>query len=187
VLFGGCGYLLPAAARFLDVSEPPRAVDCVMVLGGGSETRPFVAAALVKAGLAKRVLLATARNAPEVQDGVFPPEHEIARRVLVGRGVPAEAVVVLPGECDSTIDEAHALGRFLDREPGVSVAVVTSGYHTRRARGLFRKVLGRRMAGVMFVAAPTDGFDETNWWRYRAGVRTYLNEYVKLAFYAPRF
>jgi uncharacterized SAM-binding protein YcdF (DUF218 family) len=60
------------------------------------------------------------------------------------------------------------------------VAVVTTGYHTRRARRTFRQVLGADAARVRFVAAPTDGFDETNWWRSEQGVRCYLTEYVKL-------
>ena len=40
--------LLEAAARFLDVSEPPRSVDAIVVLGGGVDTRPFAAAALIR-------------------------------------------------------------------------------------------------------------------------------------------
>ena len=49
--------LLRAAARWLDVGEPPRRADYVMLLGGDKETRPFVAAALVSEGWARRVLV----------------------------------------------------------------------------------------------------------------------------------
>src|SRR5262245_21891347 len=49
--------VLPSVGRFLDVSEPPRRVDYVLVLNGDPNARPFAAAALVKAGLAREVLL----------------------------------------------------------------------------------------------------------------------------------
>jgi uncharacterized SAM-binding protein YcdF (DUF218 family) len=181
LLYASRGCYLPAAARFLDVSEPPRRVDYALVLGGGSGTRPFVAAALFKAGLARRILVPRVKPAPEVRDGLAPADHEVMRRVLRARGVPAEAILLLGEECDSTADEARALGAFLAAEPPARVAVVTNGYHTRRARSIFRRALGESAAALVFVAAATDGFDETNWWRFESGVRTYANEYVKLA------
>ena len=59
------GRVLPPVAQFLDVSEPPRPVDHVLVLNGDPNTRPFAAAALVKAGLAREVLLTRQRLALE--------------------------------------------------------------------------------------------------------------------------
>src|SRR5262249_23505078 len=105
---------------------------------------------------------------------------------LLGRGVPPGRVVALPGECDSTLDEAHALARFLDAEPETTVAVVTHGYHTRRARSLFRRVLGGRGARVRFVAAPTDHFSADDWWCSEEGFAAYLTEYAKLLLYTLR-
>jgi uncharacterized SAM-binding protein YcdF (DUF218 family) len=186
-LYLGRGWLLPAAARFLDVSEPPARVDYVMVLGGGTDSRPFVAAALVKAGLADRVLLAQVRRAPAVEDGVMPPEEEIVKRVLTARGVSPEVVTVLPGACDSTFDEARLLARFLDDKEAYTVTVVTHNYHSRRARWVFRRVLGDRLDRVRFVAPATDGFDESNWWKFEAGLRVYANEYVKFLYYFLRY
>jgi LPXTG-motif cell wall-anchored protein len=173
------GWLLPAAGRFLDVSEPPREVDAVMVLGGGPTTRPFVAASLARAGLARRVLVPTFTE----DDSASLSEQEVVRRVLRARGVPDGAVVTLPGAVERTQDEAWALARFLDEEPGATVAVVTSDFHTRRARMLFRREVGSHIDRVHFVAAPTDGFGADDWWRCEEGAATYLLEYFKLAYY----
>src|SRR4051794_36002263 len=52
-------------AQFLDVSETPGRVDYVLVLNGDPETRPFAAAAMVRSGLAKKVLLTRQRLALE--------------------------------------------------------------------------------------------------------------------------
>ncbi len=183
VLYAARGRLLPAAARFLDVSEPPRVVDAVMVLGGEPNTRPVVAAALVRAGFARRALVPTVRILPGGRGDLAPPEHEVIRRVLRARGVPDGAVVTLPCEVSSTRDEARALNRFLDAEPDTAVAVVTNGLHTRRAGMVFRRELGGRAARVHFVAAPTDRFGADNWWRSEEGFDCYVTEYLKLTYY----
>jgi uncharacterized SAM-binding protein YcdF (DUF218 family) len=186
-LYAAAPWYLPAAARALDVSEPPARVDYVMVMGGGHETRPFVAAALVKAGLAGGVLLPNVKPSLEAEDGLAPPEHEFTTEILVRRGVSPDAITVLPPEVNSSSDEAQALAAFLADKPNVSVAVVTNHFHTRRASWIFKKALGPKAGQVRFVGAPTDGFDETNWWRHEAGVTCYLTEYVKLAYYWLRY
>jgi uncharacterized SAM-binding protein YcdF (DUF218 family) len=176
-------WLLPLAGAHLDVSTPPHAVDDVLVLGGGADTRPFVAAALYKAGLARRVLLPTVRSSPESADGAVPAEHEIMRQVLLKRGVPSEAIELLPGEVSTTAEEARALRQYLDEHPGRRLAVVTNDYHTRRARWIFRSEIGDRAADVAFFAASTDDFDAHDWWQSETGFKRYCDEYVKLLAY----
>jgi uncharacterized SAM-binding protein YcdF (DUF218 family) len=180
VAFLARAWWLPLVGRFLDISEPPAKVDAVIVLGGGVHTRPFVAAALVKTGRAQRVLLATIKAPYRSAEGFGVPEHEITKKILLARGVPAEQIVQLAGECNSTEDEANALARFLDQEPGLRVAVVTSNFHTRRTRLLLARVLGQRMQQITFVGAPTDSFDAETWWQDEEGVVTYSTEYLKL-------
>jgi uncharacterized SAM-binding protein YcdF (DUF218 family) len=185
VLYLARGWILSRAGRFLDIGEPPRRTDYVLILGGESSTRPFVAAALLRAGLARRALVPTVKMSPEAADGLWPAEHVLIRRILLARGIRADDILVLPGECDSTIDEAHALARFLDSEPEATVTVVTNDFHTRRARMLFRRVLKKtRENRVFFVAAPLDGVKTENWWRSERGFVVYINEYLKLIRYS---
>jgi uncharacterized SAM-binding protein YcdF (DUF218 family) len=182
-LYLGRAYLLAWAGGFLDVSQPPQAVDYAMVLGGGEDTRPFVAAALYQAGLAKGVLVAAMKPSEEFEDGLTLLGQETVHKILIQRGVPSEAVTTLDGQSATTYDEAHALRRFLKQHPQATVAVVTSDFHTRRARMIFRKALGEQASQVLFVAAPTDGFSWKNWWRSPDGFQMYIDEYLKLAFY----
>src|SRR2546425_10219471 len=97
--------LLPAVARLLDVSGPAMPSDYVMILGGGADTRPFLAAALYRRGLARAVLVPQVSPSPESEDGVAPNEHELIGRVLAHEGVPADAVVIIGEPCSSTEDE----------------------------------------------------------------------------------
>jgi uncharacterized SAM-binding protein YcdF (DUF218 family) len=173
--------LLIEAGRFLDVSESPQKVDYVYVLGGDNDTRPFTAAALIKAGWAREALIPGESVSPAVTNGLIPPEHEIMRRVLIARGVRPESITILPGQASNTREEAAELAEFLRDHPDCTVAVITNGYHTRRARMHFVRALGDRIASVHFFAAPTDGYDATNWWHDDRGLIQFTNEFVKLA------
>jgi uncharacterized SAM-binding protein YcdF (DUF218 family) len=181
------GWVLPPLAHFLDVSQSPQPTDYVLVLNGDPETRPFAAAALVRAGLAREVLLTRQRLALEsetVQEGVMLSELEITRQVLRHRGVPEESIRILSrGEITSTADEARELASFLATCPQATVTVVTNGFHTRRARMVFRRMLGQYAGQVFFVGVPREGINVDLWWQTSHGCGVYLTEYPKLAYY----
>lgn len=176
--------VLVAAARWLDVGDPlPPPAEYAMVLGGGENTRPFVAAALIKLGRAHKALLTRGRSRPDDEESLLPPPQEISARVLVRRGVPAGDVTYIGRDASTTFDEAQALAEFLARTPDARVIVVTNGYHTRRARWIFTRQLGALSGNVTFFSAPTGDFDDTNWWQDEEGFRLVAGEYIKLAGY----
>ncbi|NQT16439.1 MAG: YdcF family protein [Planctomycetes bacterium] len=179
--------LLPAVARWLDVGETPQPSDCVMVMPGDENTRPFVAAAIVKAGLAERVLIPELMISPEVEEDIAPPVHETIRRVLRHRGVAEEDILILDGESDSTFGDTRALAAFLDASPQARVTVVTSDYHTRRTRWTINRLLGERARQVTFVSAPTEEFRFDAWWQVEEGFMAVVGEYLKLTYYVFRF
>jgi len=176
------GRLLGAAGHWLNVGSPlDERVDDVMVLGGEASTRPFVAAALIRAGLASQVLVPKSAEPDEIDAASLPPHHEIIRQVLIRSGVSRDAIVLLPTTVDSTDEEARCLADFLAKHPTHSVAVITSDFHTRRTRMLFRRACRQYSAKIHYIGAPTDSFDGTNWWMYETGFVYYVNEYLKLA------
>jgi uncharacterized SAM-binding protein YcdF (DUF218 family) len=187
VLYSNRSAVLTAAARWLDVGEAPSPADYVMILPGGEETRPFVAAALVKQGWAEQSVIPQTAATPDVNAGLIPPSSEVIRRVLLNRGLDQSQIVTLPSASDSTWEDAAALGAFLRSRPATRAIVVTHHHHTRRAQWVFRQTLGRDAAQVVFVAAPTDGFSATNWWRAKAGIKAVLSEYCKFAWYLFRY
>lgn len=174
---------LMAAAQWLDIGERPRPCDYVLVLPGGEETRPFVAAAIVKRGLGKRALVPRTAASPDAAEGIEKTAHEIACEVLRRRGVPPGDVRLIGQSSVSTYTDALALAEFLNDQPPVVVAIVTNELHTRRARWVFRRVLGRRSDDLYFVGAPDDHFDKKSWWHCKQGAWACLSEYGKLAAY----
>src|SRR3981189_8650 len=65
---------------------------------------------------------------------------ELMEHDLVERGVPRDKIMRLAHDADSTREEAEALTKMAAQRKWRSVIVVTSNYHTRRARYIFRKV-----------------------------------------------
>jgi uncharacterized SAM-binding protein YcdF (DUF218 family) len=185
-----CLLRLPLLARvgtWLDVGVVPTGYDYVLVLNGEENTRPFAAVALVKAGLAQRVILTTCASAPEQEDGLALPVHEVSRQVLLRRGVPAERIIVLERAVDSTFDEARALADFLQREPDARVAIVTNPFHTRRARWILARELGPRADQISMISAPQEDLALDRWWTTWVGRETVPAEYLRLFYYWFRY
>ena len=186
-LYLGRARILTTVAEWLDVGQAPVQADYVAILGGGAETRPLVASALVKAGRARRVLISyTVTSAVDVALGT-PPEREIIRTILIRRGIPESVLETFGHESATTYDEARALAVFLTSQPDARVTVVTNEYHTRRARWIIALVLGRRMDQVSMVSAPSDDYKPAKWWKTPGGFRMIVSEYLKLAGYMLRY
>jgi uncharacterized SAM-binding protein YcdF (DUF218 family) len=158
-----------------------------MVLGGDDNVRPFAGAALYKAGFARRVLLANVENPPGADPQFAPPRHDVSRDILLLRGVPPRDIRIADKPCESTFDEAQVLAQEFDASPDARALVVTSGFHTRRARWVFRQVLGDGAARVTFVSAPVEQVPPDRWWRSEIGFLAIASEYVKLLLYGLRY
>jgi uncharacterized SAM-binding protein YcdF (DUF218 family) len=177
---------LPRAARWLDVGERPRKADVVVLLNGGVNSRPFVAAALVHGGWAPAIILNTVSAHSNQASGVIPPTHEITLKVLDYGGVPRDRVVLLQSAAQTTFDEARAVADYLADHPVRRLMIVTEGPHTLRARWIFRRLLGGEVE-ISMVSAPADEFDSSNWWRSESGFLFVVSEYFKLVYYWLRY
>ena len=181
--------LLTTLARWLDVGTAPQPTDYVYVLNGDLNVRPFIGAALVNAGYSDSVLLVPMKQPPKRASDPTPPAHEIARQVMVKRGVEPKSIEVIDGLVASTFDEAESLRKYLETsgKHSATVSIVASNFHTRRTRWVFRQLFGPRSENLRFVAAPTDGYDATNWWRVEDGFMIYGTEFLKFGFYVFRY
>ena len=179
--------LLSAAGRWLDVGGKPQRADAVVLLNGGYNTRPFVAAALVRGGWTPKVLLNTVALHAAEADGTIPRSPEIALRVLEYGGVRRSEVEVLDVSAKTTYDEAIGVAKYLASHPAKRLLLVTERPHTRRARWIFQRVLADQHTEIAVVSAATEGFDYAVWWRSNDGFQFVTSEYLKLFFYALRY
>lgn len=173
---------LPLVGTCLDIGEPLHAAQCVFILPGSEETRPFVAAGLIRAGYADIALIPETRANPDIIQGITSATSETTRQILLKRGISPSKIVMLPGSSDSTFGDAQALSRYLEESEVADVLIVTNAYHSRRARWVFRQVLPSHCDRLRFYSAP-NGFDARIWWTSRAGRQAVISEWIKFLFY----
>ncbi len=179
--------VLPPIGNWLDASNPRFPSTHVLALPGGNNTRVFAAAALINHGLCQQAVVIENEAAPDVTAGDALPSHEIARRVLVKRGVHAENIRLIRGSSNSTKTDAIIARQIWRETPNATLMVVTNKFHVRRAKLAFRSQLSEELfARVSFIGTPDDRFSLDSWWRTEAGFQTVTSEYLKLIFYAVR-
>ena len=83
----------------------------------------------------------------------------------------------------STFDEAAALRIYIESHEIKSVILLTSLFHTRRARWVFEKELNGLPVRLEVAGAPHIGFNAGNWWTSEDGLIYVNNETIKLFFY----
>jgi len=100
---------------------------------------------------------------------------ELMEHDLVERGVPKGKILRFPLDGDSTREEAEALAKLAKTKKWRRAIVVTSNYHTRRARYIFRQIFPQSIA--ISVASARDGdFDPENWWEKRKSTKLFIRE-----------
>jgi uncharacterized SAM-binding protein YcdF (DUF218 family) len=109
---------------------------------------------------------------------------QIAQQYFARQYSPALAqrVVYCVNLANSTIQEASALKQCLQEAAWREVIVVTSVYHTRRARMIWRKTLaGSKPPFQLWMHGVVDAdFRFEGWWRRRRYAKTWLFEMSKL-------
>ena len=172
--------ILTGVARALTVSTPLAPAEIIYQFGGDYLPRSRVTADLYARGLAPRVVLMRLTDDP-LLEGIYRNETDVTVRVLQRLGVPRSAIDVysVGDGVSSTTDEADILGRVLRQNRNRSVIVVTSWYHTRRARWALRRALGGTPVSIAMAGAPTRGYDVRSWWRAEDGVLAVFEEYLK--------
>jgi uncharacterized SAM-binding protein YcdF (DUF218 family) len=176
-LFGSSA--LRGIALLFRVNNPAPA-DAIVLLLGGYANRPDLAAELYHQGLAPRILMGQAIPI----GNSLPDESRICKQILLDHGVPASAITILPPPVvTSTFMEAQAVRRYAETHPMRRIIVVTTSFHTRRGRWVFRKVLSGTGIDVRVAAQPHLLFDESNWYRSDEGLVSYVDEAIKTLYY----
>ena len=104
---------------------------------------------------------------------------ELMEHDLIERGVPKEKILRVAEEGDSTLEQAETLAKFVQTKKWHSAIVVTSNYHTRRARYIFRHVFQRGID--VRVASARDGdFDPETWWEKRKSSKLFMREILEM-------
>lgn len=181
IIMVGC--LLVWGDSLLMVTEPlPQHVDVVVALQGSIRAeRARIAGSMdfLRGGIAARALLSVPQESFWGES--VPP---IARAYLqrnYGADVAARVdFCETSANVNSTAQEAQESNSCIRQHQWKSILVVTSDYHTRRARLLWRRISKSDPDIHVWIQGVADPEFEHPWWRHRQSAKIWILEFVKL-------
>jgi uncharacterized SAM-binding protein YcdF (DUF218 family) len=171
VLYAARRPLLRLAGESWVVEDPLQQSDALLLLSDDNffADRATRASELYRQKLAPVVVASGRRLRPTA--GVA----ELMEHDLIERGVPKDRIIRFPQDADNTREEALALRTLVTEKNWHSIIVVTSNYHTRRARYIFQHVFPESIT-VRVASARDGGFDPEHWWENRKSLKKFLQE-----------
>ena len=163
--------LLRSAGEGWLVEDPLEKSDAIVVLSIDNfyADRATRAAEVYRQGLAPLVVASGVRLRPYAGIG------ELMEHDLIERGVPKEKILRVPHDAENTREEAEVLVKVATEKNWKRVIIVTSNYHTRRTRYIFRRVFPGKIA--VSVAGARDGdFDPEHWYEKRKSITQFMGE-----------
>ena len=163
------------------------ASDAIYVLGGSPLERGAEGARLWAAGVAP-VVVCTGSNVPSALTavGAERTEAELSRDVALAHGADADAVELLQVGT-STWEEAEAVLQHARMQGHTNIVVVSTEFHLRRVRRVFRKHFAGSGITVRVHGAASLVYDPARWWTSEEGLLMVNNEYVKLLYYQLKY
>jgi uncharacterized SAM-binding protein YcdF (DUF218 family) len=172
--------------HWLQYQDTLQKADYIVPLAG-DDHRLLKAAELYKQGFAPTILLSNARVRPpsridEINAKLGHPQvgPREERKMLLGYlGVPEMATAEFGNGHVSTYEEAEALRAHIG-SGSVTIILVTSPYHTRRAKLTFERVMP---SAHFMLASPPEGQLHDPWWRDQDSALLVVTETAKLAYF----
>jgi uncharacterized SAM-binding protein YcdF (DUF218 family) len=175
--------ILIGVAHVLVAEEPPRPAEVMVVSIASSKAAPLEAAYLYQQRISARVMLFTWES-ESIDDMIrqlgiaYPSPTELARMILIQRGVPAGAIEVLPDLVDGTETEIAAVAAFARQRMPASLLFITARSHTARVRWLLRRRISPSTR-FSVTSSRFDNFAVESWWQNRAQSRAVMSEYLR--------
>ena len=180
--------LLRGAADLWIVSDPVTKSDVVAVLGGGLETRPFVAAELYKKGLVNKVLVSQVAEPRSTTMLGTPGHSELNRMLLVKLGVPETDIEMFGQGNKNTMDEALALRDWAEQHRVSQIVVPTEIFAARRVRWIFHREFAQSSVRLEIPSFDAPGsYTRAEWWKTDAGLIAFENEVLKYLYYRIQY
>lgn len=173
--------------RWLAREDLPPHADALVLLMGSFPERVLQAADLYHKGLSDTLIIVNEsmgayRLLKERGINII-SNTEQARSSAIALGIPAENIVLLPGEARSTLDEAIAVRNYIRGRPWMDTLIlVSSPAHMRRAGMIFRTVFRKSGIEVSVGTSPSSwsSFNPDKWWHRKEDAQQVLSEWIKI-------
>lgn len=118
-------------------------------------------------------------NPPSDTPGIRMGYGQLMRQEAELNGVPAEQIVDIEQRVYSTLEEAQAVRLTAEAQGWQSLLVVTSPYHTRRSRLIYRDVFRDSAIEIRVVPVINHWYEGATWWQDNYSVQATFLEYLK--------
>ena len=179
--------VLLGAAELWIVSDPVSRANAIVVLGGGLEMRPFVAAELWRKGLADKILISQGSEERAVSIGAIPSHTELNREILLKLGVPAGVIETFGTANRNTRDEAVALREWAERNAASVFIIPSAIFPARRVRWIFRHEFSGTDIIIEVPSFESPEYTRWDWWKTERGVIAFQNEFMKYIYYRWKY
>jgi uncharacterized SAM-binding protein YcdF (DUF218 family) len=169
-----------------DIEEIDEAV--IVLLMGSVGDRALGAVDLYEQGKAESILMVRSHlpGYEELQERGITITGDVdnSNIVLTKSGVAKEDIVIVPGNAQSTQDEAVVIAQYLKDRPDVdTILLVTSKFHSHRSELIFNKALADLDVEIYSAPTPYDPFQARGWYKDREDIQSVVTEYIKLTNY----
>lgn len=147
--------------------------DVIVVLAGETNLRPALGLQLLSQKYAPKMFL----DVPA--DNLVYDQNQIdIAKAFIQKFPQRQSIEVCSIAGLSTKAEAQDFARCLGQAKGHRILVVTSDYHTRRARSIFQ----HELRGYQIFVAPASDPAQfgPSWWKQRQWAKTNFDEWVRL-------
>lgn len=167
---------LPWLGRTLVVNDKLTKADVIFVPAGDNSqgNRTKMAISLYKKGWAKRLLLSGDDIAWRTNSA------DIMEKQALYYGVPKESIIKIEHNADSSLAESRIVKKVLIKHKIDSVILVTSNYHSKRAKRLAGKGFGDKIDLTVYPVKDNQYYpDPDSWWKSRRQAKTFIQETLK--------
>ena len=175
--------LVNSVSRSFVHEDPLVKSDAIVVLvGSNSGNRIRTAVKLYNEGFADKLVFSGFEIYPGISSGT------LMKSYAMSLGVPEDKILYFPAGKEveaSTRGESMANLEFLKKNKMFQFIVVTSSFHTRRARLIYERSISQLDDDfkLMVFPAPDPFVPMEGWWKLRTGQKAIFYESLKLLAY----
>lgn len=184
------GFIFKSAGNLLIIKDKLQKADAIVVLMGSPGDRILEAKDIYSNSYSSKIIFIE-DNDPGRKEikakGIILPNDAIKNKSIALRlGIPDSAITIVPGNTNSTYDEAKTFLAYLNKNPKIkSIILISSSYHMRRAGIIFRNEMAQCNHEVKIILAPSKytEFNAKNWYSDRQSRKIVVFEYIKILNY----
>ena len=180
-------FMVPKFGQWLVVNDEVKESDVILVLMGSVYDRILEAVDLYQESYSDKIILINSYIAAKdiiIDRGLQVYGNTLlSKMAAVDMGIPEEDIIVLDGNSRSTQDEAITFREYIKKNEEIdSVIIVTTKFHSRRAKQIFIKALSNlnREIEICVRSSKYDMSNVNQWWRNREDFEWVVFEYLKL-------